>query len=116
MNLSTIVPPSLLARGRSLAHELGVDEQAFERSVCIELLDALDDGVAVLGGDVYRETVDAIEPDYANWSCERLPGESAIEFARRSKEAARSYITRYNEPSDTTILYVLVIDESVRAR
>ena len=66
--------------------------------------------VPVLGGDVYNHNGDRAEPAYANWGCDRRPGESVADYAERSLDEAEAYIDRY--PATEAALFVFVISRS----
>jgi hypothetical protein len=86
------IPAELMGRSEGLS-SLGINEIAWSPSDAIEVLRLLDEtDVAVLGGDVYRREGVEFEPTCENWYVDRGRCESIGEFAKRSREVARSFI------------------------
>lgn len=91
--------------------ELGVREVALERSECLNAVDMLQRaGTPILGGDVYFRSEGGIEPAYANWYSEPMPGEDRASFGTRSYLEAKSYIEKFPSSSRQPV-FVLVTDE-----
>lgn len=92
--------PALRTAAR-LLHAHGIGDPAWRREDALAVLDCLDGTpVIVLGSDVYRIDGEHPVPAYDNWSCEPLPGESAADYAGRSRERAREYIHAYPRKGD----------------
>ena len=101
------------SRGISL-EPLGLEEVAWTMSDALEIVDLLaGKGVAVLGGDVYKESPDGLGPTYENWYCERSSGENSRAFAKRSREEAVTFLSSYPDPAKAK--FVLVLSEGQTA-
>ena len=86
---------AILAAGRSL-DGAGVRNWALAREDALLALKQLQQiGVAVLGGDVYAVSGNAVVLSYDNWHCDQGAGESAADFLNRSIDSARNYISSY---------------------
>jgi hypothetical protein len=100
---------SILSSGRNLI-DIGVRNWALERSAALVAVNRLADlGIPVLGGDVYAENGNTIEPNCDSWHCERAAGESPSDFVRRSIFEARKYISKYQIASGH-VYFALVPD------
>ena len=64
------------------------------------------EGIAVLGGDVYKRDKTVFAATGDGWHCDRDAAEDSETFVDRSIEAARKYIERY--PGSDDIYFVLV--------
>jgi hypothetical protein len=104
------MPAAVTSRARSLA-ELGLNEVAWDRRDTLEILEHVHGWpLAILGGDVYRLTSGRLEPTCDSWFCNRHTGESAQEFALRSQQAAREFVS--SESGSPDDYFVLVVDEA----
>jgi hypothetical protein len=76
---------------------VGVKNWALDRFATLNAISKLCDiGVPISGGDVYIVINRKIEGTYDNWYCDRLDGEVALDFAKRSAEKAIDYVKGYN--------------------
>jgi len=108
-----LLPESLTAKGRSLEAELGVDEIAWPQEVVFDVIACLHErGAVILGGDVYVDHDGKLTSAYANWACERLPGETLQVHSVRSAEKATEYIRSYTQPLEGKLYFVLVASTS----
>lgn len=97
----------LQAKGTPLT-ALMINEIGLQRAdalLAVELIRAMHK--PILGGDVYRQTNDQIDPTYANWSIDAGPSHSVD--AQHSWDATRNYIERYSNPKNETLLFVFVL-------
>ena len=101
------LPGQLVQAGVDL-HEFGVHETAWSRSDALAVIGHLTErDVPVLGGDVVS-SVRPLTYANANWHTERLPNETAAQYATRSQRESREYIEGY---SKDTAWFVLVLGE-----
>jgi hypothetical protein len=86
----------LHSEGKPLAKiNPGSEEQALKPAAALQALELLaDTDVAILGGDVLSERSAKLEYTHENWYCKRLPEESALAFANRSRSVARQFIDK----------------------
>jgi len=100
------------AHGYSL-REIGVVGTGLARADALVAIDALaGTDCAILSGDVLRVTAGVPRYTYANWRARRGIGEGFPEFAARSLEIARNYISTYAEQGSELTLYTLVVADS----
>ena len=109
MKIQEQILDAFSSRGRSL-EPLGLQEIAWVKSDALEIVARLaDKGVAVLGGDVYKEFPDGLRPTYENWYCERSSEEDFRAFTERSREKAVAFLRSYPDPAEA--MFVLVLSE-----
>ncbi|WP_164689477.1 Imm40 family immunity protein [Herpetosiphon llansteffanensis] len=99
----------LQAKGTPL-NDLMINEIGLQRADAlhaIELIRAMQK--PILGGDIYRQTNDQIDPTYDNWSIDAGPSHSVD--AQRSCDISRSYIERYPNPHNQMLLFVFVLSK-----
>lgn len=99
--------------GRNLSEiNPGSDEVALETSDAIKALDLLAGSqVAILGGDVLSDSSGKLSYVYENWYCERLLGESPLDFVQRSQAVAREFIENLARRGNSNLFIVLVCSE-----
>lgn len=86
------VPPDL-ARDAVLLESMVDSEAGWTIDGALQVLDSLDrTWVAICGVQGYASSAMGLMPSPHNWSCEPLSGETASEFARRSRSGAAEYI------------------------
>ena len=86
----------ILSRGHSL-DGLGIRNWALDKAAAYSALDELVSmGVGILGGDVYMQKNGGIHGNYDSWFCVASSGESDADFAVRSANEAREYISNYS--------------------
>ncbi len=86
-------------------------ELALTKTDALKALNLLvDTEIAVLGGDVYvLENDGYFRPTYDNWYCNK-EDKTFLEFAKKSRNIALSFLKNYKEGENLKIRYVLVID------
>lgn len=95
MNLPLEIPKNLRNTAISL-EELEIHDPAWSFSEALAVVQALDGSkVAILGGVLLVQEKFGIIPTQENWCCDRVKGELATDFARRSREAAREFIESF---------------------
>jgi hypothetical protein len=91
------VPQELVALGIPL-HDADDEEIAWPREPAVEIIHSLEGSkVAVISVEIYRSQAWGLVPTDENWCCETLPGETATDFAHRSRTAALAYIEAREE-------------------
>jgi hypothetical protein len=86
----------------------GVKNWALDRHAVLDALSQFEcAGIAALGGDVYVQQGENIQPSYDNWYCERTSSETFLAFLSRSIEMAREYVVTYSS-NRSNVLFVLV--------
>lgn len=90
----------------------GSVEVAFPREAAIKALESLTGlRVAVLGGDVLRQTNHQLQYVYANWYCSKQDDEAADAFVKRSQQYALSYVSNFRPASNYEPLFVFVLQQ-----
>ncbi len=98
----------ILKIGLSL-EEIGVRNWALNREQASIALDQFEDeGIAILGGDVYEIQRESLRMNYDNWYCDRKKGESDGDFVHRSIAQARKYIFSYGLSRDIECFFAIV--------
>lgn len=88
----------------------GVDDVAWRRPDALAVIEAVRSaGLRVLGGDVLRRSHERIEFTYDSWHSQPEDLEDLESFARRSCDHACSYVTKYGQPEDDSLLFVVVV-------
>lgn len=72
------------------------------------------DKIGILGGDVYKLTLNHLEPLYDNWSCEINKVESQEEYYLRSKIESLSYIENYTIFPEENIVFSITFTEKIQ--
>lgn len=76
--------------------EAGVRNWALTREQTLLAIAELgSEGIAVLGGDVYKRDGTVFAANGDSWHCDRDPAEDSETYVSRSVETARRYVTRY---------------------
>ena len=97
---------AILSGGRYL-EDIGVRNWGFNQQQALIALTRLEIArIAVLGGDVYKETAGAIRHTLDNWHVETIAGEPNDVFVARSIARTRAYVSAYR--SADAILFVIV--------
>lgn len=90
----------------------GVDDLAWYREDALSMIDSIMlDSVGILGGDVYYLTLEDLNCDYANWSCEPFETETTEEYYLRSKVKALDYIKKYSLNPKKRIVFSITFTE-----
>lgn len=98
-------------RGVGLLVPCGVNEYALSRADALHAIDLLESaGIPILGGDLYMARHGRIENVYTPWASEPSAWESETEYARRSCNESRSFISKILEPLDSVAMFVLVVE------
>ena len=106
----SLTPQDFLERRGVLLDELGLSEHALSRSDALEAVElVVSHGGTILGGDVYFEIGGRIETALANWGSDRREDESIEAYAKRSCAESRSYISRFPDPPEGQVLFVIVL-------
>jgi len=68
---------------------------AWSAAQCVEVVKALrSTKVAIHGGEFFHSEPIGLVPTYEGWNCTKAHGESATDFAVRSREMAVAQVTR----------------------
>ena len=67
--------------------------------------------VAIEGGEVYRTDRLGLRPAIGVWSCDRLAGETATDYAERSRNLACGRIEATQETGASELLYAFVFSD-----
>jgi hypothetical protein len=88
----------------------GVNETAWDKKSAKRVTKVCADaGLAILGGDVWRQHGDGNwRATGDNWYSERRPREAVSAFVRRSRSETEAYLESYPDPGDGTIKFVVV--------
>lgn len=92
--------------GRDAQHGIALPDGSFAWSnlQCLQIIKSLDSTkVAVVEGEFFRAEPIGLVPAYAGWTCERAPGETATEYAERSRELAACKV-RHGAESDVHVV------------
>lgn len=92
--------------------ELGIDAYAFPKQEALQLLHELrDNGIPILGGDVFYLNNNLINGSYDSWYCEQNKDEVKEDFVQRSYKIAQNFIESYNVHSFGKVLFSIVADK-----
>jgi hypothetical protein len=113
--ISNILPSELMARGIYLEEYVGFLEYAWKykdaKSVLVQLVD---NGYIVLGGDVYIKHKNKIVNDGPNsWYYDKDLQKSKNENIKASYEKATKYIDWHHETFGDDYIYTVVFDEYI---
>lgn len=90
----------------------GLCELAWKKKDAISMISSiLQDKIGILGGDTYVITLNKLEPQYENWSCEENTNENIEDFYLKSKLKALSYIRNYPVSDAKEIIFAIVFTE-----
>src|SRR5664279_1108605 len=82
--------------------QFGLDDVALESEYALRAVKILcDEGMPILGGDVFFKRGAKIELAYANWHADQLAGETLDAFLERSCLAASKYISNFPPRKET---------------
>jgi hypothetical protein len=99
----------VISKGTYLKDKMGVNEWAFKRMDALDLVEIMKKfNMAILGGDVIRESNGKFEYAKDNWSNNRNIDESTDEFIKRSLQLSENYIKNYSEKQGWLYYYVIV--------
>lgn len=92
--------------------ELGIDAYAFPKQEALQLLRELrDDGIPILGGDVFYLNNSIIKVSDDSWYCEQNEDEVKEDFVQRSYKIALNFIENYNVYGFEKVLFCIVADK-----
>jgi hypothetical protein len=95
LNFPDEIPEELRARSISL-DEIEINDPGWPYADALEVLKNLDGSkVAILGGVLLVREHFGFVPTNENWCCDRVKGELASDYARRSREAALGFIDSF---------------------
>ena len=90
----------------------GMDDLAWTKQDAKNLIESImNDKIGILGGDVYKLSINFLEPLYDNWSCEPNKSESEEEFYLRSKIESLKYIENYPIELNEKIIFSITFTE-----
>lgn len=99
---------AILSEGRSLI-DIGICNWAFTKTAALTAIRQFAScSIPILGGDVYEIIDGSPKPNYDNWYCDPLAGETDIDFLNRSVTKAENYIKAYQDEESDKVLFVLV--------
>lgn len=108
MTMTDVYALILATKGVSL-DKFGLRERALRRTDALEAIQALrESSIPILGGDVYFEHQENIEPAYANWYVDKQDAELRKDFVERSCSKAETYVANFPKRTDKQPLFVLV--------
>ncbi len=92
----------------------GINDLAWSKETAKHLINSiLEDGIGVLGGDVYQVKGNSLEPLRDNWSCEPNEKESEKDCYYRSKLESLRYIEQYPVNLGEQIIFAIVFTEEI---
>lgn len=92
--------------------ELGIDAYAFPKQEALQLLHKLrDDGIPVLGGEVFYQNNNLIKGSDDSWYCEQNKDEIKEDFVQRSYKIALNFIENYSVYDLGKVLFCIVVDK-----
>jgi len=101
------IPERLRSLGIPLENQ-DVDDLAWNKADALDVIDSLKGTkVAILGGDVYRSEPWGFVPAYDNWTCIRMEGELASEYARRTRQVAATFVQEYDDDQASNVFFAL---------
>jgi hypothetical protein len=93
-------------------NRLGINEVGLTRGDTLHAIAQLQkDSIPILGGDVYFRQDSGIEPAYANWYSDPIPGDEPAEFLARSWTMALRYVQDFPSREDVEPIFVLAVGQ-----
>lgn len=90
----------------------GLNDLAWTKEDAKNLINSImKDRIGILGGDVYKLTLNRLEPLYDNWACEPAATESKEEYYSRSKSESLKYIENYPVQAEKNIVFSITFTE-----
>lgn len=112
MKISSRYQALLDKKGIRLFEDFGIIDMALKRQDALLAVDFLrEDGISILGGDVFFQVGTALELAYANWFTEKRAGEDLDAFIKRTCLETASYIEGFPSKSGVTPLFALVVSK-----
>jgi hypothetical protein len=88
------------------------DNLAWKADDALAVVETVDSTkIAIIEINVYREEAWGFVPTDDNWSCDRMLGETASEFAGRTHECAREFIRNDREDRSEEGFYELIFSD-----
>jgi hypothetical protein len=112
MKISSRYQALLDKKGITLLEEFGIVDVALKRQDALIAVDFLrEDGISILGGDVFFQVGNALELAYANWFTEQRVGEDLDTFIKRTCLETANYIEGFPSKTGVTPLFALVVSK-----
>jgi len=88
------LPPEVVEAAGDTGIELPDGSLAWSPTQCVQLIDSLHGTkIAIPEAELYRSRAIGLVPLYQGWNCERTPGETATDYALRSRDLALARVT-----------------------
>ncbi len=88
------------------------NELAWKADDALAVIDAVESTkIAIVEINLYREEAWGFVPTDDNWSCDRMLGETASEFAGRTHECAREFIRSDVQDRSEEVFYELIFSD-----
>jgi hypothetical protein len=98
--------------GITLVEDFGVADVALKLEYALLAIEFLkEDGIPILGGDVFFQVGNALELAYANWFTKQRADEDFDDFIKRTYSESLDYITTFPPKMNATPLFALVVGE-----
>lgn len=89
--------------------ELGINDVAYPKYEALRMISRFEEqGIPVLGGDVFLLKDNIPSLTYDNWYCDKNPQESNQEYVIRSCKKAYEYVSTYKSDDSNKVLFTLV--------
>ena len=100
--------PRALARFDDQCVVLPDGKVALTRLQCLKLFKDLESTkTAIVSGEFFRSETIGLVPAYDGWVCERAPGETAVDYALRSRELALAKINDSDSSGSHVVLTII---------
>lgn len=88
---------------------LGINNVAYSKCEALRMISRFEEqGIPVLGGDVFLLKDNAPILTFDNWYCDKNPQESDQEYIIRSCKKAYEYVSNYDSNDFNKVLFSLV--------
>lgn len=88
---------------------LGINNVAYSKCEALRMIGCFEEqGIPVLGGDVFLLKDNIPSLTYDNWYCDKNPQESDQEYVIQSCKKAYEYVSTYNSADSNKVLFSLV--------
>lgn len=112
MKISSRYQSLLDTNGIPLLEDFGIMDIALNRQDALLAIDFLrEDGILILGGDVFFQINNALELAYANWFTKQRGGEDLDAFIKRTCSETSNYIRDFPSKEGVTPLFALVVSK-----
>lgn len=90
-------------------NNLGINDVAYSKCEALKMITNLEEqGIPVLGGDVFILKENIPIPTYDNWYCDKNPQESYKEYVLRSCKKACEYVSTYRSNDLNNVVFSLI--------